>query len=224
MKYKFVERHIWYTNCIVGHMLWFVMFCFFLFQINREMMELIESLQRKADEGDTKVASDDAEECGNGESEGNDGALVKEEDDSSMNEDGQDSADADAKADGSVKIVVEIEEGKDDKKAKMGVTEVVDVLIEEKAVKETKKRKGDAETGTDGAPAKRMKKNVAAVEEATCTPVKRIRKSGDVDSEGNGSPVVSSGRRVTRSSANASEADDSPARWTRSRVRADTGC
>jgi len=189
----------------------------FLFQINREMMELIESLQRKAvEESDTKVASDDAEECGDGESEGNDGALVKEED-------GQDSADADAKADGSVKIVVEIEEGKDEK-AKMGVTEVVDVLIEEKAVKETKKRKGDAETGTDGAPAKRMKKNVAAVEEATCTPVKRIRKSGDVDSEGNGSPVVSSGRRVTRSSANASEADDSPARWTRSRVRADTGC
>ena len=179
-------------------------------------MELIESLQRKADEGDTKVASDDAEECGDGESEGNDGALVKEED-------GQDSADADAKADGSVKIVAEIEEGKDEK-AKMGVTEVVDVLIEEKAVKETKKRKGDAETGTDGAPAKRMKKNVAAVEEATCTPVKRIRKSGDVDSEGNGSPVVSSGRRVTRSSANASEADDSPARRTRSPVRADTGC
>ena len=190
---------------------------FFLFQINREMMELIESLQRKADEGDTKVASDDAEECGDGESEGNDGALVKEED-------GQDSADADAKADGSVKIVVEIEEGKDDKKAKMGVTEVVDVLIEEKAVKETKKRKGDAETGTDGAPAKRMKKNVAAVEEATCTPVKRISKSGDVDSEGNSSPVVSSGRRVTRSSANASEADDSLARRTRSRARADAGC
>ena len=180
-------------------------------------MELIESLQRKAvEESDTKVASDDAEECGDGESEGNDGALVKEED-------GQDSADADAKADGSVKIVVEIEEGKDEK-AKMGVTEVVDVLIEEKAVKETKKRKGDAETGTDGAPAKRMKKNVAAVEEATCTPVKRIRKSGDVDSEGNGSPVVSSGRRVTRSSANASEADDSLARRTRSRARADAGC
>ncbi|PAN17674.1 hypothetical protein PAHAL_3G148600 [Panicum hallii] len=191
-------------------------------QINREMMELIESLQRKAvEEGDTKVASDDPEECGDGESEGNDGALAKEEDESSMNEDEQDSADAD----GSVKIVVEIkEEGKDDKKTKMDVTEVVDVLVEEKAVKETKKRKGDVETGTDGAPAKRMKKNIAAVEEATCTPVKRIRKSGDVDSEGNGSPVVSSGRRVTRSSANASEADDSPARRTRSRTRADAGC
>jgi len=114
--------------------------------------------------------------------------------------------------------------GRKDDKAKMVVTEVVDVLVEEKVVKETKKCKGDAETGTDGAPAKRMKKNVAAVEEATCTPVKRISKSGDVDSEGNSSPVVSSGRWVTRSSANASEADDSPARRTRSRVRADTGC
>jgi len=38
----------------------------------------------------------------------------------------------------------------------MVVTEVVDVLVEEKPVKETKNRKGDAETGTDGAPAKRM--------------------------------------------------------------------
>ncbi|CAL4902510.1 unnamed protein product [Urochloa decumbens] len=190
-------------------------------QINREMMELIESLQRKAVEDDIKVASDDADECGDGESEGNDGALVKEEDDSSMNEDEQDSADANA--DGSVKIVVEIKGGeKDDKKNKMGVTEVVDVVVEEKAVKETKKRKGDAETGTEGVPAKRTK-NIAAVEEVTSTPVKRIRKSGDVDVEGSASPVVSSGRRVTRSSANASEAD-SPARRTRSRARADAGC
>ncbi|CAN6336544.1 unnamed protein product [Urochloa humidicola] len=187
-------------------------------QINREMMDLIESLQRKAVEDDTKVALDDAEECGDGELEGNDGALAKEDDDSNMNEDEQNSADADD----SVKIVVEIkEEGKDDKKTKVGVTEVLDVLVEGKA--EIKKRKGDAETGTDGAPAKRMKKNNAAVEEVTSTPVKRPRKSGDADGEGNGSPVVSSGRRVTRSSANASEAD-SPARRTRSRARADAGC
>ncbi|CAN6331708.1 unnamed protein product [Urochloa humidicola] len=191
-------------------------------QINREMMELIESLQRKAVEDDIKVASDDAEECGDGELEGNDDALAKEEDDSSMNEDEQDNADADA--DGSVKIVVEIKgEEKDDKKNKKGVTEVVDVVVEEKAVKETKKRKGDADTGTEGAPGKKMKNNIAAVEEVTGTPVKRIRKSGDVDIEGNGSPVGSSGRRVTRSSANASETD-SPARRTRSRARADAGC
>ncbi|CAN6340929.1 unnamed protein product [Urochloa humidicola] len=191
-------------------------------QINREMMELIESLQRKAVEDDIKVASDDAEECGDGELEGNDGALAKEEDDSSMNEDEQDSTDADA--DGSVKIVVEIKgEEKDDKKNKKGMTEVVDVVVEEKAVKETKKRKGDADTVTEGAPGKKMKKNIAAVEEVTGTPVKHIRKSGDVDIEGNGSPVGSSGRRVTRSSANASETD-SPARRTRSRSRANAGC
>jgi E3 ubiquitin-protein ligase UHRF1 len=171
------------------------------------------------------VASDDAEECGDGESEGNDDALAKEEDDGSMNEDEQDSADAvaNAKADESVKIVVEIKEGgKDDKKTKVGVTGVVDVVVEEKAG--TKKRKGDAETVTDGAPAKRVKKNIAVVEEVASTPVKRTRKSGDVDNGGNGSPAVSSGRRVTRSSANASEADDSPARRTRSRARADAGC
>ncbi|KAF8724883.1 hypothetical protein HU200_020719 [Digitaria exilis] len=180
-------------------------------QINREMMELIESLQRKAvEEGDNKVTSDDAEECGDGESEENDAALVNEEDDNSLNEEEEDNAD------GSLKIVVDIEEEKDDKKTKMGVTEVVDVIVEENAVKETKKRKG-AETGTDVSTAKRMK-NMAATEEGTRTPVKKIRKS-DVD-EGNGSPVVSSGRRVTRSSANASEADDSPARRTRSRARA----
>jgi E3 ubiquitin-protein ligase UHRF1 len=189
------------------------------------MMELIQSLQRKSvEEGDTKVASDDAEECGDGESEGNDDALAKEEDDGSMNEDEQDSADAvaNAKADESVKIVVEMKEGGKDDKTKVGVTGVVDVVVEEKAG--TKKRKGNAETVTDGAPAKRVKKNIAVVEEVASTPVKRTRKSGDVDNGGNGSPAVSSGRRVTRSSANASEADDSPARRTRSRARADAGC
>jgi len=196
----------------------------YLFQINREMMELIETLQRKAVE-EGKVASDDAEECGDGDSEENDGALVKGEDDSGLNEEDQDSANADANADGSVKIVVEIKEGgKDDKKSKMGTTEVVDVLVDEDAAKQTKKRKGDAETGTYGA--KRMKSSAAVEEVAVCgTPVKRTMKSGDMDAEGNGSPAVSSGRRVTRSSSvNATGADDSPARRTRSRVTADAGC
>jgi E3 ubiquitin-protein ligase UHRF1 len=208
----------------------------YLFQINREMMELIETLQRKAVE-EGKVASDDAEECGDGDSEENDGALVKGEDDSGLNEEDQDSADADANADGSVKIVVEIKEGgKDDKKSKMGATEVVDVLVDEDAAeqtkkrkvdedaaKQTKKRKGDAETGTNGA--KRMKSSAAVEEVAVCgTPVKRTMKSGDMDAEGNGSPAVSSGRRVTRSSSvNATGADDSPARRTRSRAGADAG-
>ena len=188
------------------------------------MMELIETLQRKAVE-EGKVASDDAEECGDGDSEENDGALVKGEDDSGLNEEDQDSADADVNADGSVKIVVEIKEGgKDDKKSKMGTTEVVDVLVDEDAAKQTKKRKGDAETGTYGA--KRMKSSAAVEEVAVCgTPVKRTMKSGDMDAEGNGSPAVSSGRRVTRSSSvNATGADDSPARRTRSRATADAGC
>ncbi|KAL5655668.1 hypothetical protein ACJX0J_034987 [Zea mays] len=64
------------------------------------------------------MTSDDAEECGDGDSEENDGDLVKGEDVSGLNEGEQDSADADANVEGSVKIVVEIkEEGKDDKRA-----------------------------------------------------------------------------------------------------------
>jgi E3 ubiquitin-protein ligase UHRF1 len=100
-----------------------------LFQINREMMELIETLQHKAIE-EAKMASDDAEECGDGDLEENDGDLVKGG--SGLNEGEQDSADADAcnwferGLDRSRKIVVEIkEEGKDDKRSKMGVTEVL---------------------------------------------------------------------------------------------------
>ncbi|XP_062230448.1 E3 ubiquitin-protein ligase ORTHRUS 2-like [Phragmites australis] len=215
-------------------------------QINREMMDLIESLQRKAvEEGDTKVASDgsnEAEECGDGDSEENDGALAKEDDDSSLNEEEQDSAedkktecpnvDSNVNIDSSVKIVVEVKEaGKDDKKIKTSAAELVAVLVEEDVVKQIKKdskevekkenekRKGDTEIVTNAA--KRMKASAAVEEIAVCgTPVKQNRKSGEAD----GSPAVSSGRRVTRSSANACEADDSPARRTRSRARADGGC
>lgn len=186
-------------------------------------MELIETLQRKAVE-EAKMTSDDAEECGDGDSEENDGDLVKGEDVSGLNEGEQDSADADANVEGSVKIVVEIkEEGKDDKRSKMGATEVVDVLVDEDAVKQTKKRKVDAEAGTNGG--KRMKSSSTVEEVAVCvTPVKRSRKSGDMDDERNGSPAVSSGRRVTRSSVDDTGSADSPARRTRSRARADAGC
>ncbi|XP_062196443.1 E3 ubiquitin-protein ligase ORTHRUS 2-like [Phragmites australis] len=196
-------------------------------QVNREMMDLIESLQQKAvEEGDTKMASDggnDDEECGDGDTEENDGALAKEEDDISLNDEEQDSADdtktacpnddSEVNADGSVKIVVEFkEEGNDDKKIKMSATEVVDALVEENAVKQIKspkeaeskesqqpqKRKGDGEIVANGA--KRMKTSAPAEEIApSCH---RTR-----DSEGNGSPVVSSRHGVTRSCANASEAD-----------------
>lgn len=57
-------------------------------------MELIESLQRKAVE-EGKMAAGDAEESGDGDSEENGGALVKGEDDSNLNEEGQDGVDAD---------------------------------------------------------------------------------------------------------------------------------
>ncbi|XP_062199482.1 E3 ubiquitin-protein ligase ORTHRUS 2-like [Phragmites australis] len=225
-------------------------------QINREMMDLIESLQRKAVEEDIKVAPDssnDAEESGNGDSEENDGALVKEEVDIGLNEEEQDSAedkktDSDVNADSSVKIVVEIKEedqqpkkhegeaekGKNDMKLKMSATEVVDVLVEQDAVERIKngfkevgnkgsqqpqKRKGDAEIVTNGA--KRMKTAAAVEGIVVCgTPIKQARKSSEV----NVSPVVSSSCRVTRKSANATEAGDSPARRTRSRARADGGC
>ncbi|TVU18446.1 hypothetical protein EJB05_34547 [Eragrostis curvula] len=242
-------------------------------QINREMMELINSLQRKAiEEADEKVASDaeecdddaeecgdDAEECGDdaeesdgGDSEENDDAVGKEEDDISLNEEEQDNAgdkktECPVDADGSVKIVVDIkeerqppkkhkggdaEEGKDDKNTKMSAPEVVAVLVEGNAAKQTKKgskgvenkesqqqphkRKGDTAIATNAA--KRTKSSAAVEELAVCgTPVKQTKKGGDAD----GSPAVSSGRRVTRSSANPSEADDSPARRTRSRARTD---
>ncbi|KAL6619605.1 hypothetical protein ACP70R_034744 [Stipagrostis hirtigluma subsp. patula] len=228
-------------------------------QINREMMDLIESLQRKAvEEGDNKVAEDgsnDGEECDD-DSEENDGALAKEEDDSSLNEEEEDSAedkktecrndDSDVNADGSVKIVVGIkkegqqpknkedaEKGKDDK-IKMGATEVVDVLVEDKDAKDSKdaenkesqkpqKRKGNTEIAAKGA--KRMKTSASVEETAVCgTPVKHSKKSGELEGKTDGSPVVSSGRRATRASVNAIQADDSPAKRTRSRAKADGGC
>ncbi|KAK3118894.1 hypothetical protein QOZ80_9BG0710190 [Eleusine coracana subsp. coracana] len=155
-------------------------------QINREMMELIESLQHKAvEEGDAKVASDgsnDTEECSDVDSV-EDGAMEKEEDDISLNEDEQDSA--------------------EDKKTECSFPK------NEENKEQPRKRKGNAVIGTN--PTKKMKSS-AGVEVQT-------RKSGeDADS-----PAVSRGRRVTRSSANASEGDDSPARRTRSRARADGG-
>lgn len=62
-------------------------FVIFFFQINREMMALIESLQQKAVEEGV-----DANECGNdSDLEENDGGLANE-DDASLNEDEKDRA------------------------------------------------------------------------------------------------------------------------------------
>ncbi|RCV15839.1 hypothetical protein SETIT_3G090000v2 [Setaria italica] len=129
-------------------------------QINREMMDLIESLQKAVEEG-----GDDTNECGDDSDdlEETDGGLAKGEDDISLNEDEQGSdedkkmdceiEDSDVNADGSVKTVAEIkegdeqpnkkdkgdaEEGKDAMKNKTNATEVVDALVEEDAVEEIK--------------------------------------------------------------------------------------
>jgi E3 ubiquitin-protein ligase UHRF1 len=140
----------------------------FLFQINLEMMALIESLQCKAvEEGDIKVAldgSNDDEECADGDSDEDDDAMERDEDDDiSLDDEDQDSAgdkktecpndDSDVNIDGSVKIVVDIKEekqpvkkykggdaenGKDDE-IKVSAPEVVAVLAEENPAKQTKK-------------------------------------------------------------------------------------
>uniref|UniRef100_A0A0D3G277 RING-type E3 ubiquitin transferase n=1 Tax=Oryza barthii TaxID=65489 RepID=A0A0D3G277_9ORYZ len=210
-------------------------------QINREMMDLIESLQRKAvEEGDTKTSSDISNGAESSGDDGNNEALEKGEDDSSLKDDGK-----------VVKAVVVIKEedlqpkkskGEDEKEQgdkKMDSADVVDIAVEKKQAtkrasekaekKQARKRKGDAVATNDG---KRMKTGGDAMETAAeedaplsgGTPVKRnSRKSSEVDAKGGGgSPVVSSPRRVTRSSAKASgEADGSPATRTRRATRAE---
>ena len=123
-------------------------------------MALIESLQQKA----VEEGGADANECGDSsDSEENDGGLAKEEDDISLNEDEQASAEdkmecqignSDVNADGSVKTLAEIKEGDQQPKKHKGEAEegkdatimnktsaaqVVDGLVEEDAVEEMKK-------------------------------------------------------------------------------------
>lgn len=159
-------------------------------QINREMMDLIESLQRKAAE----EGSNDGEESGDGGSdEENDDALEKEEDDSSLNEEERSGAeekktgclnlngDSDVNADGPVvKIVVESKEGvekarkrkgddekgNDDKKTKAGAA-AVDIAVEDNAVKQEQTRKGsekaDSKAGGGGRQAQKKRKGGAGI-------------------------------------------------------------
>ncbi|CAL4911057.1 unnamed protein product [Urochloa decumbens] len=131
-------------------------------QINREMMDLIQSLQQKAiDEG-----GDDANECGEDSDMENNGELAKEEDDGSLTMDEQDSAedkecrihDSDVNADGSMAEIKEgdqqpkkhkgdtEEEGKDAMKNKTSATEVVGALVEEDAVEEIKKHSKEVDS------------------------------------------------------------------------------
>ena len=139
------------------------MFCdIFCSQINREMMALIETLQQKA----VEEGGDDANECTDSDSKENDCGLAEEEDDISLNEDEQASAEdkvtecqignsSDVNADGSAVITLaeikegdqqpkkhkgEAEEGKDATiMNKTSAAQVVDGLVEEDAVEEMKK-------------------------------------------------------------------------------------
>uniref|UniRef100_A0A0D9WBQ9 RING-type E3 ubiquitin transferase n=1 Tax=Leersia perrieri TaxID=77586 RepID=A0A0D9WBQ9_9ORYZ len=224
-------------------------------QINREMMDLIETLQRKsAEEGDImKTSSDGTNGAESSGDDGNNDALEKEEDDISLNEEDNGPGDektgslnVDSDANDDAKVVKAVVESKKEgpKKSK----EEDGIAVEKKQAgkqdsekgenkqeggKQARKRKGDAGTvATNGG--KRVKTGAAAGDATETamevdaplgggTPVKRSRKSGEVDAKG--SPVVSTPRRMTRSSAKAGgEADGSPATRTRSARAADTDC
>ncbi|KAG8084671.1 hypothetical protein GUJ93_ZPchr0010g8847 [Zizania palustris] len=166
-------------------------------QINREMMDLIESLQKKAaEEGDIQTCSDGSNGAQESGDDGDNADLEKEEDDSSPNEeDNNDAGCLHADDDGPVvKIVVESKEedlqlkkkGDDkeekDEKKTMVSTDVVDIAVEEvkqgsgkagnKEVKQRKKRKGNA------ADAEAEAAMDTAVGEDARPAVKRSRKSG----------------------------------------------
>lgn len=125
-------------------------------------MALIETLQQKA----VEEGGDDANECADSDSKENDCGLAEEEDDISLNEDEQASAEdkvtecqignsSDVNADGSAVITLaeikegdqqpkkhkgEAEEGKDATiMNKTSAAQVVDGLVEEDAVEEMKK-------------------------------------------------------------------------------------
>jgi len=142
------------------------------------MMALIESLQQKA----VEEGGADANECGDSsDSEENDGGLAKEEDDISLNEDEQASAEdkkmecqignSDVNADGSVKTLAEIKEGDQQPKKHKGDAEegkdadtimnktsaaqVVDGLVEEDAVEEMKSSKEVDDNNESQQPQKR---------------------------------------------------------------------
>ena len=169
-------------------------------QINREMMALIESLQQKA----VEEGGDDANECGDSsDSEENDGGLAKEEDDISLNEDEQASAEdkkmecqignSDVNADGSVKTLAEIKEGDQQPKKHKGDAEegkdadtimnktsaaqVVDGLVEEDAVEEMKSSKEVDDNNESQQPLKRKGDDADIGTDGT----KRMKTSGSMD-------------------------------------------
>jgi len=163
------------------------------------MMALIESLQQKA----VEEGGDDANECGDSsDSEENDGGLAKEEDDISLNEDEQASAEdkmecqignSDVNADGSVKTLAEIKEGDQQPKKHKGDAEegkdadtimnktsaaqVVDGLVEEDAVEEMKSSKEVDDNNESQQPQKRKGEDADIGADGT----KRMKTSASMD-------------------------------------------
>ena len=164
-------------------------------------MALIESLQQKA----VEEGGDDANECGDSsDSEENDGGLAKEEDDISLNEDEQASAEdkvtecqignsSDVNADGSAVITLseikegdqqpkkhkgEAEEGKDATiMNKTSAAQVVDGLVEEDAVEEMKISKEVDDNNESQQPQKRKGEDADIGADGT----KRMKTSASMD-------------------------------------------
>ncbi|KAG8066872.1 hypothetical protein GUJ93_ZPchr0005g16170 [Zizania palustris] len=199
-------------------------------QINREMMDLIESLQRKAvEEGDIQTGSDGCNGIQeSGDDEDND--AIKEEDDSNLDEEdtngaehekaGYLHADSDNNDDACViKIVVESKEEdlqpkkkggdekeKGEKKTKV-TTNAVDIAVEENALSsgapEQQTRKQGSGNKEVGKQAGKRKGNAAAMDTAVGEDAPPVVKRSRM-SGGEVDPAVSITRRVTRSSTKAS--------------------
>ncbi|KAJ1288807.1 hypothetical protein BS78_02G116400 [Paspalum vaginatum] len=178
-------------------------------QINREMMDLVESLQKKAAKGNE---INEASDCGDDESEEDDGGLEMDEAAGcSLNvqehDSAQDKQNSDVNGDAFGKSVVEmeegqqpqkhkeVEEGEEDTKIKMSAPEVVlplatvkkingesSKVVESNQSQQPQKHKGDTEIGSDG-PNKRLKTSAAVKETDVCctSPVEQSGKSGKAD-------------------------------------------
>ena len=161
-------------------------------------MALIETLQQKA----VEEGGDDANECTDSDSKENDCGLAEEEDDISLNEDEQASAEdkmecqignSDVNADGSVKTLAEIKEGDQQPKKHKGDAEegkdadtimnktsaaqVVDGLVEEDAVEEMKSSKEVDDNNESQQPQKRKGDDADIGTDGT----KRMKTSGSMD-------------------------------------------
>ncbi|KAM0930254.1 hypothetical protein ACQ4PT_001014 [Festuca glaucescens] len=210
-------------------------------QINREMMEFIESLQSQAAE-DAKHVEESGEENEDApeKEDGDDSSLNEEENDGAENKKTEDLGEQDADVKKLVKIVVKSkeeivkkgqkrkgddEEGKDEKKTKIAAADAaVDNAAEEDAVK-----KQEAEKGTETAENKegeraqqqvRKKRKGHGAETVTTTAAAAEEKTVRA-ATGGSSPAAASGpRRSVRGGVKGTgEANGSPASRTRSSAK-----